>query len=45
MLLNANGPIDSEDTDWATKLSPHISDVRSSRSAAVLSFIRVRIVA
>ena len=45
MLLNVNGPMDSDDTDWATKLRPQIRDVSSSSMAAFRSFIQPPILA
>ena len=40
MLLKVNGPIDWEETDCATKAKPQMTEVRSSSSAAFLSFIQ-----
>ena len=39
IALNVNGPTLSEDTDCATNASPHISEVKSSRSMAFCSFM------
>ena len=39
IALNVNGPTLSDDTDCATNASPHISEVKSSRSMAFCSFM------
>ena len=41
--LNVKLPTASDDTDWATKLMPHICDVSSRRSPAFRSFIALQV--